>query len=227
MPSTRKSGEQAGKKNIFSARLIVLLLVVFGFGLFNGVGIVYMINEYEKEPATIDAQVKETDIKKLMDNASNAFHYQRDIQKTLDLYRRVLQLDPDNYDANMYISTLYSEALNPPDYGAAIYHTNRALRIKKDYMSLMGYGGLMWKNLDYVGAEQVFRDCVQLEPGQFLAWGQLAVMLEKQGKTVEALADYKKADELCQDAKVKPELEVSIKSLTGKKQVKLYKIQIH
>ncbi len=194
------------------------LLLAFGAGLLAGGGLIALL-EHAWAPPPLPSEtekIESTDVKQLLSQAVEAFHLKNDPRKTLRLFQKILTIDPNNYDANLYCGTLYAQQIDPPDFGAAIYHTNRALKVKKDYIILMAYGGLLWQDQDWAEAETVFRDCVNEKPGDYYAWWSLAFMLEQEGKYAEALADYTQSETLTKDAAVVARIEAQRMSLMKK-----------
>ncbi|MEU2432570.1 tetratricopeptide repeat protein [Streptomyces sp. NPDC007861] len=70
--------------------------------------------------------------------------------------------------------------------------------------SLLHAGLLQAKYQDYTGAAGTFRDVVELDPGNKLAWYNLGVIAQRDGRKTEARAAYEKA--LKTDPKFTPAL---------------------
>ena len=81
------------------------------------------------------AEKKSSDIPGLLGQASEVFN-QGDFDKAAALYRRVLQIDPNNFDANLFLANVMGDKMDPPDIGSAIYHSNKALEVKKEIIGL-------------------------------------------------------------------------------------------
>lgn len=213
---TKKAAiSQNQKTRPVKSRFWFFCILFFWVGLLVGGVMVSFFQARTPISLLNEAEKKSLDIPRLLGQASDVFN-NKNYDKAAALYRRVLQIDPNNYDANLYLANVMGDKMDPPDIGSAIYHSDKALAVKRDYRTLIANGGLYWRIQEYAKAEEIFWECTKDNPRDFNAWWELAFMLDKQNKYSQALAAYRKADALCVDQTAKSRIDVAIKAMLAK-----------
>lgn len=106
-------------------------------------------------------------------------------------YRKVLALDPQNFDALQLLGLACFQAGDP---ALAIDTLGKALKVNKAYAPAFNNRGLAHQALrNWAEAQRDFSKAIELAPNYAEAYGNRGNVLREQGRLAEAIADQKKA----------------------------------
>ena len=106
-------------------------------------------------------------------------------------YRKVLALDPQNFDALQLLGLACFQAGDP---ALAIETLDKALKLNKAYAPAFNNRGLAHQALrNWPEAQRDFSKAIALAPNYAEAFGNRGNVLREQGRIAEAIADQKKA----------------------------------
>lgn len=133
-----------------------------------------------KDRATLDAYLF----------AAHSAEARRDYSQALQLYRKALAGDPQNYRV---MNNLASVCIRMGLYDEALGYVNRALRLKGDYASALVNGGIAQVKLgNESGARTMFSRAVAVEPTNRQALFNLALSQERSKALGDALTSYRR-----------------------------------
>jgi tetratricopeptide (TPR) repeat protein len=125
MASNKK--KQKAKPKPAKGRGMGGLVYVVVAGLALGLVLVLLLRHWRRPPVN-PAQ----EIQRLSMEGARAFAA-RDFVAAQDDYRKVLVLDPQNYQAHKYLATLLAGSADAKDQVEAIDHANRAVGLRNDF----------------------------------------------------------------------------------------------
>jgi len=134
-------------------------------------------------------------------------HQAGDVDYAEEVYRRVLQADPENVDAWCYLGTA---CLNSNRLLEAVEYFRRALRLRPDCTAARSDLGIALAQLGRTEeAAGCFREAIRLRPDHAEAYNNLGIVLAQLGKKDEAKAAYEEA------LRIKPDHETARANLAG------------
>lgn len=133
----------------------------------------------------------------LLSIANDSFR-NKNYEKSKIFYLKVLKINPNNYDANFYLGSLYNGYLEPHDYKKGLYYTEKAVSFKKDDENLMYEARNYLNNGQFPEAEKIIRKCLSLKINKDKSdvWEKLGYVLKMQDEFKESLKAYQKAQTL-------------------------------
>lgn len=106
-------------------------------------------------------------------------------------YRKVLALDPQNFDALQLLGLACFQAGDP---ARAVETLTRALKVNKAYAPAYNNRGLAHQALrNWAEAQRDFSKAIEINPGYTEAFGNRGNVLRELGRMAEAIADHRKA----------------------------------
>jgi predicted Zn-dependent protease len=103
---------------------------------------------------------------------------------------RIVQNEPAFDGALVLLGKYYAEKAAPPDWNQAADYESRALKARKDFATLLAYGGSLWKLKKYAESENVLRDCLGQKPDDSEVYDQLGWVLVCEKNYGEAARVY-------------------------------------
>jgi tetratricopeptide (TPR) repeat protein len=139
-------------------------------------------------------------------NLADAYEEIPDYDRALGEYKKAIDADVTFYSAYNNLSRLYILRLG--DYGAALRLLDRAMSLKPkepsvQYSLYKNYGWATLELHQLHQAEQNLRSAVALDPGRGAAHCLLAKVLDAQGRSSDAVAEW----ESCAAHSTQPEVE--------------------
>jgi tetratricopeptide (TPR) repeat protein/tRNA A-37 threonylcarbamoyl transferase component Bud32 len=119
-----------------------------------------------------------------------------------DMFSRVIALAPDNFRG---YSNLGGALLALDEYDKAIPVLERAAAIRPQSDSYSNLGTAYFYQHRFAEAARTYEQAIQIDPGQYMLWGNVAEAYYWMGRRTDANRDYRKAIELArQDLTVNP-----------------------
>jgi Tfp pilus assembly protein PilF len=115
-----------------------------------------------------------------------------------DIYKKVLELSPDDPESRFLLSNVYDEQKNR---GAAVIELKKVLELKPDYHQALNYLGYLYveENRELAEAEKLIKKAVELSPDNGAYIDSLGWLYFKQGNPGEAKVQLEKAAGLLED----------------------------
>jgi len=149
---------------------VFAFFLLIGFGLFLDTK--YTLNRFKeaKEP-------------ELVGIAGNYF-LDKQYEKSRVAYEIVLEKNPNNYDANYFLGSLYSNYLWPRNYSKAAFHIQTAFNLRQSKENLYYYGWVLFMAGQLQESEKIFQQYLdqQLGAKDPNAWEDLGIVLLKESK---------------------------------------------
>ncbi len=161
--------------------------LTFLLGLVLGMVILAFIQKFSGP-----AQSRREPTPDLLRRAAEAF-YAKDYAGAEKIYEDVLMREPENFEANKFLGTLWAQFLAPPDYKKSLYYIRKALESRKDYKEMVFYADILIQNKDYAESEAALRDCLKETEKDAHVWEELGYVLRIQTNYKEALKAYQTA----------------------------------
>lgn len=106
-------------------------------------------------------------------------------EESLKFAQQALQLDPTSLFALSTKSAILTRMQNYPDAERSIETARKIYPNERLFIDQLGT--IRYLQSDYVGAEKIFRQSIQIEPDAVSAYASLSVVLVQQGREDEAL----------------------------------------
>jgi tetratricopeptide (TPR) repeat protein len=120
-----------------------------------------------------------------------ALQQSRQLGAAIGEYRKVLALDPQNFDALQLLGLACFQAGDP---ALAVETLTKAIKVNKAYAPAYNNRGLAHQALrNWADAQRDFSKAIELAPGYAEAHGNRGNVLRELGRTADAIADQKKA----------------------------------
>jgi len=165
-------------------------LFTFLAGVALGMGILGIAQKF-----TVPSVARPTPTPDLLAQAAGAF-YAKDYGRSEKIYEDVLIREPDNYEANKFLGTLWAQFLVPQDYRKSLYYIRKALEARKEYREMVFYADILLQSKDNAQCETALEDCLKMNEKDAYVWEDLGYVLRAQAKNPEALKAYEKAVKL-------------------------------
>ncbi len=164
------------------------------------------MNDYEKETANLFELKKyapySDSIRRYVENQlsykekyyqSEALRFEKNKKwnEAATLYKAILSINPDNFDANYKLGLLY---ITLQDIESAFVYLDKALKLQKDNpQALYQMGTLMFFNDKFKEAIDYFEQAEKLNVSTSLLYMYLGMSYEKTGRIEDARKNYEKA----------------------------------
>ena len=113
-------------------------------------------------------------------------HRKGNLKLAESLYKKILKLDPENFEANFLLGTLSIQTKN---YNDSIYFLNKCLEVNSNHANSNQNLGFVWLEMgDYKKSMHFFNKAIEIEPNHVDANFNL-------GNVYKQLRNYKKAQE--------------------------------
>lgn len=165
---------------------------------FRNIAITY--RRMKQLPEALEAAAKAAELQKSAANLilkGNIYYEMRKYGEALDAYKAALSLEPDNASALYNTGQVYLKRGDEPlaiEYFRKATESDRSGKIA--YLAQSRLGIIFLDRGDYPLAEQYLRNAVNMNRNEALDHYNLGIVLLRQGKNDEALAEFLRAQEL-------------------------------
>jgi Flp pilus assembly protein TadD len=140
-------------------------------------------DEHAEETEKISRQDKD-----LYLYAARTYERQKDYQKALSSYRKVLAVDPRNY---VVVNNISSTLIQLGSYNEAIRYAEKALQLRKDYIYSLINMGIAYSQLSkYKEGEGYLQKAFSMEPSNRYVLLNLGLLHEKSGSFDKARESF-------------------------------------